>query len=446
MMQDLLKSGEHRSFDAIVESVSAEQVPICHFLQALPKLKAEAGNDPMHQKILQQKIKEMETFLAGVPEEKKKAAMTDDTLTNIAYFARVIAKIHPGWEQEGFETDAFKREIETLYHEQAQLPKGQQLQGRHLLKEFFRITAQTIQDNHLTVKTSDGKLPVEEGIKKALENWGPTKLQHPDGMVGQNIGYRIGEEIKPDEILALEYMDKEKKAPVLVAERMVSGQKTGIIAFPSCMVHWGGKNQMQEVAALRRVLDAFQQHQKDWKNVIIDVRQNHGGDGFPIREVAETLYGNRVPYCLKTQKRDTQESQMRLLFDGEQEEDYIGPPLPFKGEKKGLYVLVDREVASSAEAIVPMLKHYPGVKFIGENTCGCCQYGALQPVSLPNGGCVNIGSVYRSYEDGMVECVGHKPDIDCKGRDAFQEAISQIGGKGSLFLHRCRDGIGVGRG
>ena len=32
---------------------------------------------------------------------------------------------------------------------------------------------------------------------------------------------------------------------------------------------------------------------------------------------------------------------MRLLFDGEQEEDYIGPPLPFKGEKKGLYVLVN---------------------------------------------------------------------------------------------------------
>ena len=116
---------------------------------------------------------------------------------------------------------------------------------------------------------------------------------------------------------------------------------------------------------------------------------------------------------------------MRKLFS-EGNEGYIGPALPFKGEKKGLYILVDREVASSAEAIVPMLAHYPDVQFIGENTCGCGQYGALRPIRLPNGGSVNIGSVYRSYEDGMVECVGHKPDIDCHGRDAFQVAISQI--------------------
>jgi C-terminal processing protease CtpA/Prc len=295
----------------------------------------------------------------------------------------------------------------------------------------------------LTVKTPEGKFPLEEGIKETLKKWGPTKLQHPDGSVGKNVGYRIGEEIKPNEIIALEYMDEAKSAPVLVAERMVKGQKTGIIAIPSCMVHWGGKTQIQEIAALRRIVKAFQKHQKDWKNVIIDVRQNGGGDGFPIREIAETLYGNKVPYCLETQKRNTPESEMRLLFPGV-EEDYIGPALPFNGQKKGLYVLMDREVASSAEAIVPMLKHYPDVKFIGENTCGCCQYGGLQPISLPNGGQINIGSVYRSYEDGMVECVGHKPDINCTGRDAFQESIDQIGDPGRLFLHRCRDGIGVG--
>jgi len=435
MFQDQLKKISQYSFSEIVASVSADQIQTVHFLQTLPKLKAEIGNDPLHQKELQQKIKEMETFLAGVSEEKKKVALTDDTLTNIAYFARIIEKVHPGWEQEGFETAAFKKEVETLYNHQAQLPKEQQLKGRSLLKEFFKITAQTISDNHLTVKTQDGQFPMEEGIVKALENWKPTKISHPDGMVGKNIGYRIGEEIKPDEILALEYMDKGQKAPVLVAERMVGGQKTGIIAFPSCMIHWGGKTQMQEIASLRKVLDVFHQHQKDWENVIIDVRQNHGGDGFPIREVAETLYGNKVPYCLGTQRRQTQESQMRL-FSAIEEEDYIGPVLPFKGEQKGLYVLVDREVASSAEAIVPMLKHYPGVKFVGENTCGCCQYGALQPIALPNGGRVNIGSVYRSYEDGMVECIGHEPDINCHGRDAFREAISQITGKSAPNLSR----------
>ena len=148
MLLDELRRAENMTFDNIIASVTPEQVQTTHFLQALPKLKAEAGNDPLHQKELQQKMQEMETFLAGVPEEKKKAALSDDTLMNIAYFARIVAKIHPGWEQKGFETESFKHAVEALYHEQAQLPKEQQLHGRHLLKEFFKITAQTIQDNH----------------------------------------------------------------------------------------------------------------------------------------------------------------------------------------------------------------------------------------------------------------------------------------------------------
>ena len=440
MFQNLLKRSENRTFDEIVGSISADQVKTTHFLQELPKLMIESENDPLHKKELDLKIKEMTDYLAAVPEKQKQAAMTDDTLINIAYFARIMATVHPGWGQAGFETESFKCAIEDLYQEQKKLPKEKRLKGRSLLKEFLRITATTIQDNHLTIRTHDGRLPVEKGIKKALEDWQPTKLQYPDGQVGKNVAFGIGEEITQDDIIALEYLDDAGQKPVLVAERMVAGQQTGIIAFPSCSVHWGGKNQMQELAALRKILDAFQSHQKDWKNVIIDVRQNGGGDDFPIREVAETLYGNKVPYCLRTDRRTTTESEMRRLFP-EESGCYIGPALPFKGEKKGLYILVDREVASSAEAIVPMLRHYPDVQFIGENTCGCCQYGALRPIRLPNGGSVNIGSVYRSYEDGMVECVGHKPDIDCWGRDAFQIALGQIAYKGrdNSYLKGARD-------
>ena len=436
MLSRILKNYENRSFADIIASVSADQIKTAHFLQELPKLKAEMGNDPEHKKELENKVKEMETFLAGLSDDQKKAVITEDTLTNIAYFARIIAQVHPGWEEPEFETEGFKKAVEDLYREQRGLPKEKRLKGRHLLKAFLKITATTLQDNHLTIKTHDGQFPLEEGIKKALKDWGKTKLTHPDGLVGKNIAYRTGEEIKQKEILALEYIGGRTDAPALVAERMVSGQKTGIIAFPNSTVHWGSKSQARELKELRKIIDTFQKHQKDWENVIIDVRNNHGGDGFPIREMAETLYGNKVPYCLNAQKRNTPESEMRLLFPGV-EEDYIGPPLPFKGKKKkGLYILVDRETASSAESIVPMLKHYPGATFIGENTCGCCQYGAIVPLKLPNGGQVNIGSVYRSYEDGMVECVGHKPDINCTGRDAFQEAIDQINGKGTRFLYR----------
>ena len=75
---------------------------------------------------------------------------------------------------------------------------------------------------------------------------------------------------------------------------------------------------------------------------------------------------------------------------------------------------------------VPMLKHYKKSTIIGENTNGCCQYGGIKPVRLPCGGIMKIGTLFRTYEDGMIECVGHKPDIDCTGRDALQVAFEQI--------------------
>ena len=348
MLIDKLNGVSDFTFNDIVETVSADQIKTTHFLQTFPILQSESKNDPLHQVELAQKIKEMRDYIDSLSPDQKAAAQSEDTLVNIAYFARIIAMAHPGWNH--FDTNPFQRAVEDLYREQKQLRQTEQLKGRKLLEEFFRITATTIPDNHLTVKTRDGQFPLEKGIKKTLESWKEPKIRHDKGTVGQNMAFRLTE---VGDILALEYLAGDQKRPTLVAERTIGGEKTGIIAFPNSTVCWGGKTQMQEIKALRRIVDTFKKYQSSWKNVIIDVRNNGGGDGFPIREIAETLYGNKVPYCLNTQKRNTVESKMRLLFSGK-EEDYIGPALPFKGEKKGLYILVDKEVASAAESIVPM--------------------------------------------------------------------------------------------
>ena len=73
--------------------------------------------------------------------------------------------MHPGWGQKGFETEEFKAEIEKLYREQEQLPVKKRLTGDALLTEFFRITAQTIQDNHLSITDIKGNYPFKNKQK-----------------------------------------------------------------------------------------------------------------------------------------------------------------------------------------------------------------------------------------------------------------------------------------
>lgn len=148
------------------------------------------------------------------------------------------------------------------------------------------------------------------------------------------------------------------------------------------------------------------------------------------------LSGEETPYCLMATKRKTKEAELREIGSPAVREQKEWTPKTFHGSHK-VFVLTDSKTSSSSEAFIPMLQHYEKATFIGENTKGCCQYGAIKPVHLPCGGIMNIGTLFRSYEDGMVECVGHKPDINCQGRDALQVAFEEIQkeGKGKKSLN-----------
>ena len=256
-----------KTFEEIINSVSFDDLKTAHLQSRLPQMQEflEYEKDDEEIKILEKGIKDAESYL-----KDKTEMQTGDTLKNIAYFARIISQIHPGWDNPDFEKEDFKRKVETLYDEQSRLPKEKRL------------------------------------------------------------------------------------------------------------------------------------------------------------KIAETLWGDKRPYCLSSQKRNTQEATLQEIGHFSITEQPRWQETEFKGHRKGLYILVDKETASGAEAIVPMLEDYPNVQFIGENTCGCCQYGAVRPIALPCGGWVNIGSIFRQYSDGMVECIGHEPDINCSGQDAYQVCLNLI--------------------
>ena len=413
------------NFDGIVASITDDEFTTS-FLKG--QFACIEGEEKEHPDDIDEiaKIKEkIKTHLSQIPEKTKKVTeqKSQDTLYNIAYFAKTISTMHPGWGQKGFETEEFKAEIEKLYREQEQLPVKKRLTGDALLTEFFRITAQTIQDNHLSITDIKGNYPFKNK-QKTIDSWRPFKLNHPKGKVGKNSAYNPQQLIEEGGTVFSESFSKDgAEFPLIIAEREKNGKKTGIVAFSSCLAPHDSKKEWDSI------LQRFKALSPTWDKVIVDFRGNTGGDGFQTRELAETLYSGKVPYCLQSVKRKTKENQLREELSRPIPEQPLWDKKahPFRGDdKKRIFVLTDKETGSAAEAIVPMLKNHPKVQFVGENTCGCCQYGGVRPVALPCGGRINLGSIYREYEDGMIECVGHKPDIRCEGMDAMQVALAPL--------------------
>ena len=299
--------------------------------------------------------------------------------------------------------------------------KKKRLKGDALLTEFFKITATTLQDNHLSITNVDGKWPMKS---EDINQWGNLKVNHSKGTVGKNVAYY------QDAFTGFKGNINGK--PVMISETQINGKKVGIVALSTSKIDWG-KQMMQNQEDLWNLFQSeFEKKYENWDNIIIDVRGNGGGAGSPVQRIAETLWGDKRPYCLSSQKRNTQEATLQEIGHFSIIEQPKWQETEFKGHRKGLYILTDKETASGAEAIIPMLKDYPNVQVIGENTCGCCQYGAVRPIALPCGGWVNIGSIFRQYSDGMVECIGHEPDINCSGKDAYQVCLNLIQQKTQL--------------
>ncbi len=165
---------------------------------------------------------------------------------------------------------------------------------------------------------------------------------------------------------------------------------------------------------------------KNWYSDIVDVRGNGGGDNYQLKEIGQVLYGNEVPYCMEAKHRNTNEAMLQSFGFGRGEEQEKWELKEFKGKDRDVFILVDRHVGSAAEAIIPMLRPHPRAKIIGENSGGNCQFGAIRPIYMPDGSLIKIGSILRTYENGFIETKGLNPDINCSGKDAFNEALKII--------------------
>lgn len=105
---------------------------------------------------------------------------------------------------------------------------------------------------------------------------------------------------------------------------------------------------------------------KDTKGLIIDLRENGGGDVSVVQEMVSWLFGKKVPFGkLATRSGDSAKFLGISLLDEE-----VGDP------KKQLYsapiiVLTSGNSASGAEVFSAVLQENERAKIVGQQSCGC---------------------------------------------------------------------------
>lgn len=382
-------------------------------------------------------------------ENNKQLLSTASQKLYLAFYAKAAYE-HVGFSGFSEENQAnFKSSIEKLYSEiQEEIPQGD------FLKKMTSSTAKYIEDRHFTVGI--GENTIHGGVERE------------DRTVGKNFSYRTNEE-KPKGYemhgSARGTTDNGEEFPIWEIGTMQKENEDIMVVSIYDIAH-----RSNDYEAWKDFIEKFDElylHDKEkWDKgrIILDVRGNRGGEDKPIDHVAKRLYGNMVNTYKRCEIKDTKLSnhilhkhgaykpnnykkdglspdslvkrenfskQQRVLFD---ETDTFYPYNKDRGYNGRLDILLCARVGSSAESAYTSFYFHPNVRYIGENTHGMQQY-TQGTFTSPWGGEMRIGATKLTYYDKEgenVEVKGHKPDINCSGKDAFDVALSLDKDKGRI--------------
>lgn len=371
---------------------------------------------------------------------------------NLAFYARA-AQEHVGWS--GFSAEnrnGFKAAVETLYNNIDQ-PRRQ----GDFMAEVAQCTADFIEDRHFMLGMGGGKAFAGGGKKEERavgSNFGYRK-EMPDGMKILGEEYRTG---RGGETYPL-WKIGEMKSP--------AGEDLLVVSIPNLT----DKNDYESWKGFIETFDkAYLENKDKWEKgrIILDVRGNGGGEDKPIDHVAKRLYGNLVNTYKRCEIKDTAVSNAFLHRHGaykprNYERDGLAAEKlvkrkNFSGEDKVLFdetaiyypfndkegyhgridVLIDRGVGSSAESAYTSFYHHPNVRYVGENTAGMQQY-TQGSFAMPCGYLMRVGVTKLTYwdkEGENIEVRGHKPDVDCRGKDAFEAVLQMPRDEGRILGFR----------
>ncbi len=325
--------------------------------------------------------------------------------------------------------------VEQLYN-RISAPKNQD----NFINDVFTRTGQYIEDRHFSVDKHHGGAPKPE--RSVGRNFAK--------LTNKPFAYRcLGGEYKKDaEGNDLQNPDGTR-CPIweIGTMKTPSGEDILVVSIPDF------NNRANTYEDWQQFIETFDQayfgNKEKWERgrIILDVRNNKGGEDKPLDHVAKRLYGNLVNTYKRCEMRDTPLSDAMLHTHGAyKEENYAKDNLrkedlltrrhfsnttqplfdetgiyypfnPEKGFNGRLDILIDRDVGSSAESAYTSFYHHPNTRYIGENTAGMQQY-TQGTFYMPCGCEMRVGVTRLTYYDKEgenIEVNGHKPDINCAG-------------------------------
>jgi Peptidase family S41/N-terminal domain of Peptidase_S41 in eukaryotic IRBP len=150
---------------------------------------------------------------------------------------------------------------------------------------------------------------------------------------------------------------------------------------------------------------------RDTRSLIIDLRDN-GGGGSEVGAVLESYF---LPSNMPTLQFTSR--------DGNVTTDSTVAWLNEKRYEKPVYILINRNTASAAEAFAFVLQQNKRAKIVGERSAGAAYMNSWYPVNDENYVSVSTAAPSVPGKNISWELAGVQPDIKVKKGDALETAV-----------------------
>ena len=366
---------------------------------------------------------------------------TDDIRTNISAFARWIYKGHPSWPFWNKKVrEAFKKKIADLYAQADSIHTTEEL-----LKKLYTLALQTIPDRHFSISFNHKRVLSKEE-RLAI----PHKILDdlvPNPKVGQNLAKQDLQTLKK---LGMALYMREDLSNVGRAWLFVGeiNPKIGIVACTNLTTYnpTTGKFSQEQYDKLTKMVNTIKEHYNHWEALIIDLRDNTGGDSRFFEKIASIVNGGTAqPISKRLWLRNTLEN-IQLMYEkpnishqfNEKQLERLkhqkmakilwasSETNPIKKKRKEIRILTNRLVQSSSEGAIFQLGKCPAYKTVGESTGGCIHGFNPVKIALPNNAIINIAILHSITPRFCPEGIGMPPDIPTPNKDAFEVALKDI--------------------
>ena len=323
----------------------------------------------------------------GVPDGILSA---DDVRRDVAIFARLLIRVYVGWPVHDEITKMrILKHLINVYNDAHEISAG----------EFFKLLKPVVAD------IPDGHISVRFGTIRF-----GTKYKKPYKNVGKNIA----------------------------GSRPVYGEMRdggiAVIGFSTMIKSDEFKNAIVDFA--KNILPK--------SNVlIIDLRGNTGGNSRYSDLFAELLCGTWIDSMQTVYVRTNRDAKkfLSVVYPTapwaklpESEELVVWKtgknytPDINKAYMKPIYILTDRQTASSAEMFLLRMLHHPCTVVVGDNSSGTEVFGNVGSALLPSSQIkFNIGMNYRVLSQENFELNGVTPNIKCpENTDALTVTLREI--------------------